>query len=157
VRLGSTNIQATAPVKQSAAATKNDAVQPKCCAISGVSHAVSQPPACAPMFMNPETDPEDGPARSAVTDQKELCARYRAPAPPRQCEAGDAGAFHFRAEHKEYRRQRDDRRRQVAASDSRTVGAREAIADYPSQRTAHRHGQKRKHRIKRAGLQVQSA
>ena len=72
VRFGSTNSHATAPVRHSAAATRNDAVQPKCFAISGVSHAVNQPPACAPIFMNPETDPEDGPARSAVTDQKEL-------------------------------------------------------------------------------------
>ena len=29
-----------------------------------------------------EADPEDEPAMSAVTDQNELCARYKAPAPP---------------------------------------------------------------------------
>src|SRR6266850_5271096 len=34
------------------------------------------------MFMKPETEPEDPAAISAVTDQKELCERYRAPAPP---------------------------------------------------------------------------
>jgi hypothetical protein len=40
------------------------------------------PPICAPIFIKPETDPDDEPAISAVTDQKELCARYKAPAPP---------------------------------------------------------------------------
>src|SRR5271165_2889486 len=34
------------------------------------------------MFIKPETDPQDEPAISAVTDQKELWARYKAPAPP---------------------------------------------------------------------------
>src|SRR5215831_1664942 len=34
------------------------------------------------MFMNPETDPAEPPAISAVTDQKELWDRYKAPAPP---------------------------------------------------------------------------
>src|SRR5579862_3424557 len=34
------------------------------------------------MFIKPETVPEDGPAMSAVSDQKELCDRYNAPAPP---------------------------------------------------------------------------
>src|ERR1700730_5912018 len=34
------------------------------------------------MIMNPETDPENPPAISAQTDQKELCERYSAPAPP---------------------------------------------------------------------------
>src|SRR5580700_5653152 len=34
------------------------------------------------MFIKPETDPEEEPAISAVTDQKELWDKYRAPAPP---------------------------------------------------------------------------
>ena len=32
--------------------------------------------------MKPDTEPEDAPAMSAVTDQKELCDKYSAPAPP---------------------------------------------------------------------------
>src|SRR5207248_4218489 len=51
-------------------------------AIHGVKGAVTKPPSCAPIFIKPETEPEEGPAISAVTDQKELCARYNAPAPP---------------------------------------------------------------------------
>src|SRR5580704_7492858 len=34
------------------------------------------------MFIKPETEPHDAPPMSAVTDQKELCERYSAPAPP---------------------------------------------------------------------------
>ena|SRR5579859_6254701 len=82
VRCGSTINQAIAPRRQSVAAIRKDAVQPKRLAINGVKEAVTMPPIWAPMFMNPETEPEDGPAKSAVTDQKELCARYKAPAPP---------------------------------------------------------------------------
>src|SRR5512146_492766 len=82
VRVGSTSNQAIAPTAQSAAATRKEAVQPNRPAMAGVKEAVSAPPSCAPMFMKPETEPEDGPAMSAVTDQKELCERYKAPAPP---------------------------------------------------------------------------
>jgi len=34
------------------------------------------------MFMNPDTEPENDPPMSALTDQKELCDKYKAPAPP---------------------------------------------------------------------------
>src|SRR5262249_23556999 len=34
------------------------------------------------MFIKPETLPDEVPPISAVTDQKELCERYSAPAPP---------------------------------------------------------------------------
>src|SRR5947209_12965137 len=34
------------------------------------------------MFIKPETDPEEPEAISAETDQKALCERYSAPAPP---------------------------------------------------------------------------
>ncbi len=34
------------------------------------------------MFMKPDTEPAEDPAISAVTDQKELCDKYSAPAPP---------------------------------------------------------------------------
>src|SRR6266404_7443360 len=34
------------------------------------------------MFMNPDTEPENEPPMSALTDQKELCDKYKAPAPP---------------------------------------------------------------------------
>src|SRR4051795_3679453 len=50
--------------------------------MTGVSDAVTAPPICPPMFITPETDPEERPAMSAVTDQNELCDRYSAPAPP---------------------------------------------------------------------------
>jgi hypothetical protein len=32
--------------------------------------------------MKPDTEPEEAPAMSAVTDQKELWDKYSAPAPP---------------------------------------------------------------------------
>ena len=64
------------------AATRNEVVQPNRAAIQGVSEAVIAAPIWFPIFMNPDTDPEDAPAMSAVTDQKELCERYNAPAPP---------------------------------------------------------------------------
>src|SRR5260370_37449925 len=50
--------------------------------MAGVSEAVTAPPSCAPMFVKPETEPEKAPPISALTDQKELCERYSAPAPP---------------------------------------------------------------------------
>jgi hypothetical protein len=34
------------------------------------------------MFMNPDTEPENEPPMSALIDQKELCDKYKAPAPP---------------------------------------------------------------------------
>src|ERR1700719_228 len=34
------------------------------------------------MFMNPDTEPENEPPMSALTDQNELCDKYKAPAPP---------------------------------------------------------------------------
>lgn len=49
-----------------------DAVQPNRDAIQGVSIAVRKAPNWLPVFMIPETEPEDPPAMSAVTDQKEL-------------------------------------------------------------------------------------
>src|SRR6185295_12950200 len=82
LRSGLTVIQAMAPNRHRAAATRNEAVQPKCNAITGVSDAVTAPPICAPIFIKPETEPDEVLLRSAVTDQKELCARYNAPAPP---------------------------------------------------------------------------
>src|SRR5258707_15203045 len=50
--------------------------------MTGVREAVTAPPSCAPIFMKPETEPEKAPPISALTDQKELCERYSAPAPP---------------------------------------------------------------------------
>src|SRR5947199_7767455 len=73
---GSTSSHANAPMPHKHAATTNEAVHPYCAAIHGVSDAVSAPPACAPMFINPENDPENEPPISALTDQKELCDRY---------------------------------------------------------------------------------
>src|SRR6266404_700279 len=82
VLVGSTANQLREPSRHKAAATINDAVQPMWAAIHGVSEAVRAAPIWFPVFMNPETTPEDPPAMSAVTDQKELWARYSAPAPP---------------------------------------------------------------------------
>src|ERR1035441_8423162 len=81
-RSGSTNSHATDPIKQSAAATMKDAVQPNWAAIRGVREAVIAPAVWLPMFITPETDPAEAPPRSAVTDQNELAERYNAPAPP---------------------------------------------------------------------------
>src|SRR5215471_12195856 len=66
---GSTNNQAAAPPKQSAAATKKGAFQPSREAIQGVSEAVIMPPIWLPIFIKPETDPEEAPPISAETDQ----------------------------------------------------------------------------------------
>src|SRR5690242_285845 len=77
--VGSTSSHRTEPAAQRAAASRNDAVQPKCSATSGVSQAVTQLPICPPIFMTPEADPDEEPAISAVTAQKELCERYSAP------------------------------------------------------------------------------
>ena len=72
VLAGSTASQLAAPRTHNPAATRNDDVQPNRPAIQGVSEAVTAPPNCPPMFMNPDTKPEEVPAMSAVTDQKEL-------------------------------------------------------------------------------------
>ena len=45
--------------------------------MTGVNEAVTAPPICPPMFMKPETEPENGPAISAVIDQYELWETYK--------------------------------------------------------------------------------
>ena len=72
---GSTTSQLTAPSRHKPAATRNEAVQPYRTAIHGVREPVKAPPICPPIFMNPDTDPADAPAMSAVSDQNELCDR----------------------------------------------------------------------------------
>ncbi len=72
---GSTTNQASAPSTDREAATRKAEVQPKCEAIQGVREAVIIAPNWLPMFMKPETLPEEAPPMSAVTDQKELCER----------------------------------------------------------------------------------
>jgi hypothetical protein len=59
VRDGSTSSQLAAPTKDKTAAAKKEAVQPKWSAIQGVKDAVTAPPNCAPIFMKPETEPEE--------------------------------------------------------------------------------------------------
>ena len=54
---------------------RKDADHPKRVAIQGDREAVTAPPIWPPMFISPETVPDDGPAISAVTAQKELCDR----------------------------------------------------------------------------------
>src|SRR5213080_3458811 len=81
-RSTSTFNQRRPPRAQSAAATKKGKFQPKCAAIIGVTCAVMAPPIWLPMFMTPKTEPADAPAISELTDQNELCERYKAPAPP---------------------------------------------------------------------------
>jgi hypothetical protein len=78
---GSTISQAKAPNIANMVAVKNDASHPKWEAINGVSEAVAAPPSCPPIFIVPETMPEYSPAKSAVTDQKQLWDKYKAPAP----------------------------------------------------------------------------
>ena len=58
---------------QSAAPTRNEAVHPNRSPIHGVSEAVMKAPITLAVFINPETEPDDVPAMSAVTDQNELC------------------------------------------------------------------------------------
>ena len=81
-RSGSTTSQTAELRKARTAATRKEVVHPKCAAMNGVSDAVTAPPSCAPIFMNPDTEPEKGPPMSALMAQKELCERYNAPAPP---------------------------------------------------------------------------
>jgi hypothetical protein len=71
--VGSTTNQLAAPTTHNAAATRKEDVHPKRDAIQGVSIAVRKAPNWLPVFMIPETVPDDPPAMSAVTDQKELC------------------------------------------------------------------------------------
>src|ERR1039458_6169771 len=56
--------------------------QPQCVATNGVREAAATAPNCPTIFITPETDPAEGPAMPAVTDQKELWDRYTEPAPP---------------------------------------------------------------------------
>jgi hypothetical protein len=71
-RPGSISNHAPEPRRQNPAATRKEAAQPKRPAIAGVSEAVTAPPIWAPIFMKPETEPDDEPAISDVTDQNEL-------------------------------------------------------------------------------------
>jgi hypothetical protein len=57
------------------AAKRNALFHPNRMARYGVRDAVTAPPIWQHMFMTPETTPERSPARSALTDQKELCER----------------------------------------------------------------------------------
>src|ERR1017187_10107337 len=81
VRLGFTHSQTRDPITPRPAATRNDADQPKRAATNGVRDGATTPPNCPIIFITPETVPAEGPAMSAVTDQKELWERYKAPAP----------------------------------------------------------------------------
>src|ERR1039458_7002748 len=81
VRSGFTNSHARDPTAPRPAATRNAADQPNCAASNGVREGATTPPNCPIIFITPETVPAEGPAISAVTDQKELCDRYKAPAP----------------------------------------------------------------------------
>jgi len=71
--VGSTTSQHAAPTTHKAAAIRKEDVHPKRSAIQGVSIAVRKAPNWLPVFIIPETVPDDLPAMSAVTDQKELC------------------------------------------------------------------------------------
>src|ERR1039458_1056943 len=82
VRPGFTASHARDPTTARPAATKNDAGQPQCVATNGVREAAATAPNCPTIFITPETDPAEGPAMPAVTDQKELWERYTEPAPP---------------------------------------------------------------------------
>src|SRR5437867_10849742 len=82
LRCGSTISHIPAPNTHRAAATRKNAAQPKRWAIHGVSCAVTAPPIWPPMFMNPETDPDDRPTISAVPDHNALTSTESHPAPP---------------------------------------------------------------------------
>src|SRR5262249_17715074 len=74
--------QAAAPTSATTAATRNPVPHPETLARNGVRERVMAPPTWLAVFMNPDTEPEDFPPRSAVSAQNEPCARYRDPAPP---------------------------------------------------------------------------
>jgi len=50
--------------------------------MTAVSDELIAPPIWHPIFITPETAPAELPPTSALTDQNELCDRYKAPAPP---------------------------------------------------------------------------
>src|ERR1700748_3788113 len=81
-RSGWTTSQQMEPTTARTAAAQKELVQPKRCAIQGVSEAVTAPPICPPIFTMLEKTPELRPAISPETEKKELCDRYRVPAPP---------------------------------------------------------------------------
>src|SRR5215469_2088904 len=81
-RSGRTAAHATAATRQRPAAVKKDADQPNWSPIQRVAIVVMKPPTWAPIFITPDTAPADGPAMSALADQKELWARYSVAAPP---------------------------------------------------------------------------
>ena len=70
---GFTNSQAEAPRTARIVAARNEASHPKRAAISGVSEAVTAAPTWQLMFTVLETTPANSRAKSAVTDQKQLC------------------------------------------------------------------------------------
>jgi hypothetical protein len=72
VFVGSTMSQHIAPTRHRTDAVRNAAVHPNLSPIQGVSEAVSAAPIWLPVFMTPETEPDELPAMSAVTDQNEL-------------------------------------------------------------------------------------
>src|SRR5665213_1240708 len=90
-RSGCTIVQQIAPTIANEAATAKDVFHPNRCAIHGVSEAVTAPPIWPPMLIMLENGPELIPAISIATDQKELCERYRAPAPPARINPAAAG------------------------------------------------------------------
>ena len=55
-----------APAMHAAAAAANEAVHPQCLAINGVSDAVVALPICPPMFMNPDSEPDDAPPTTHI-------------------------------------------------------------------------------------------
>src|SRR6266481_6234293 len=83
--------QQSAPTTAIAAATAKDVVQPNLCAIHGVREAVRAPPICPPILTRDEITPESRPAISTETDQKLLCERYSAPAPPARMNPASCG------------------------------------------------------------------
>src|ERR1700739_3511815 len=88
---GCTASQQTAPRTATPAAVPKEVVHPKCSAIHGVKEAVNAPPSCPPILTNEENTPEFCPAISAEADQKELCERYKVPAPPARTNAASRG------------------------------------------------------------------
>src|SRR5580704_14883161 len=71
---GSTVSHSIPPAMTTAALTRKEIAHPNRLAIAGVRDAVMAPPNWHPIFITPESDPALSLPRSALTDQKELCA-----------------------------------------------------------------------------------
>ena len=121
LRRGSTSSQAAAPRRHRPAATRNDTVQPKWAAIQGVSEAVTAPPICAPVFMKPETEPDELAGDVCSHRPERTLREIESSRTAGQHHAGHSRALDLRAKDQKYSGAEHDDSSQHAAADPRPV------------------------------------